>query len=148
MQKILNQEEIDALFQRARGAKTAARAGEQRHITLCDFRSAGQITKEQLRLLTGLHEAFARNLGHSLGAYLRIAMDMADLWSPISRYCTKAVTKASRAVLNVAVVDLSQPCYLPRTRDAMSLAAERLHPELSLHDVTHQISSPSRRFRS
>lgn len=77
MQKILNQEEIDALFKRARGAKAAAGVGEQRHITLCDFRSAGQITKEQLRLLTGLHEAFARNLGHSLGAYLRIAMDMA-----------------------------------------------------------------------
>src|ERR1700742_2700013 len=77
MQKILNQEEIDALFKRARGGKAAAGTGETRHITLCDFRSAGQITKEQLRLLTGLHEAFARNLGHSLGAYLRIAMDMA-----------------------------------------------------------------------
>jgi flagellar motor switch protein FliM len=77
MQKILNQEEIDALFQRARGTKSAAGSGVSRHITLCDFRSAGQITKEQLRLLTGLHESFARNLGHSLGAYLRIAMEMA-----------------------------------------------------------------------
>jgi len=77
MQKILNQEEIDALFQRARGAKSSAGAGASRHITLCDFRSAGQITKEQLRLLTGLHEAFARNLGHSLGAYLRVALEMA-----------------------------------------------------------------------
>lgn len=77
MQKILNQEEIDALFQRARGTKAAGATGVSRHITLCDFRSAGQITKEQLRLLTGLHETFARNLGHSLGAYLRIAMDMA-----------------------------------------------------------------------
>src|SRR5579864_3440329 len=76
MQKILNQEEIDALFQRARGSKTAA-AGPTRHITLCDFRSAGQITKEQLRLINGLHEIFARNLGHSLGAYLRTAMEIA-----------------------------------------------------------------------
>lgn len=76
MQKILNQEEIDALFQRARGAKAAA-SGPTRHITLCDFRSAGQITKEQLRLINGLHEIFARNLGHSLGAYLRTAMEIA-----------------------------------------------------------------------
>lgn len=77
MQKILNQEEINALFQRARGAKPSAGAGASRHITLCDFRSAGQITKEQLRLLTGLHEIFARNIGHSLGAYLRVALEMA-----------------------------------------------------------------------
>lgn len=77
MQKILNQEEIDALFQRARGAKSTAGAGASRHITICDFRSAGQITKDQLRLLTGLHETFARNLGHSLGAYLRVALEMA-----------------------------------------------------------------------
>src|ERR1700739_4097169 len=75
MQKILNQEEIDALFQWARGAKASTRP--TRHITLCDFRSAGQITKEQLRLLTGLHEIFARNLGHSLGAYLRTGLEMA-----------------------------------------------------------------------
>jgi flagellar motor switch protein FliM len=77
MQKILNQEEIDALFQRARGTKSPAGSTASRHITLCDFRSAGQITKDQLRLLTGLHEIFARNLGHSLGAYLRVAMEMA-----------------------------------------------------------------------
>jgi flagellar motor switch protein FliM len=77
MQKILNQEEIDALFQRARGTKSGGKTGAGRYVTLCDFRSAGQITKEQLRLLTGLHETFARNLSHSLGAYLRAALEMA-----------------------------------------------------------------------
>jgi flagellar motor switch protein FliM len=77
MQKILNQEEIDALFRRALGTKSTKKAGDARHVTLCDFRSAGQITKEQLRLLTGLHETFARNLGHSLGAYLRVELEMA-----------------------------------------------------------------------
>jgi len=77
MQKILNQEEIDALFRRARGAKAAVTAAAAQSITPCDFRSAGQITKEQLRLLTGLHETFARNLSHSLGAYLRIGLEMA-----------------------------------------------------------------------
>jgi flagellar motor switch protein FliM len=77
MQKILNQEEIDALFKRARGGKAAVAAGGPRVITPCDFRSAGQITKEQLRLLTGLHETLARNLSHALGAYLRIGLEMA-----------------------------------------------------------------------
>src|SRR6266852_425309 len=77
MQKILNQEEIDALFKRARGGKTAATGAGSQVVTPCDFRSAGQITKEQLRLLTGLHETFARNLSHSLGAYLRVGLEMA-----------------------------------------------------------------------
>ncbi len=77
MQKILKQEEIDALFKRARGGKAAATAAAPHVVTPCDFRSAGQITKEQLRLLTGLHETFARNLSHSLGAYLRIGLEMA-----------------------------------------------------------------------
>jgi flagellar motor switch protein FliM len=77
MQKVLNQEEIDALFQRARGGKASSGKKQARHVVPCDFRSAGQITKDQLRLLTGLHETFARNLTHSLGAYLRIALEMA-----------------------------------------------------------------------
>ncbi len=77
MQKILNQEEIDALFKRARGGKPGGAAGAAQVITPCDYRSAGQITKEQLRLLTGLHETFARNLSHSLGAYLRVGLEMA-----------------------------------------------------------------------
>ncbi|HZU30294.1 MAG TPA: FliM/FliN family flagellar motor switch protein [Candidatus Angelobacter sp.] len=77
MQKILNQEEIDALFRRALGTKSAKQGGDTRHVTPCDFRSAGQITKDQLRLLTGLHETFARNLGHSLSAYFRIELEMA-----------------------------------------------------------------------
>ena len=77
MQKILNQEEIDALFKRARGGKPTGEGAGARVITPCDFRSAGQITKEQLRLLTALHETFARNLSHALGAYLRIGLEMA-----------------------------------------------------------------------
>jgi flagellar motor switch protein FliM len=77
MQKVLNQEEIDALFQRARGGKASSSKKAARHVVTCDFRSAGQITKDQLRLLTGLHDTFARNITHSLGAYLRIALEMA-----------------------------------------------------------------------
>lgn len=76
MQKVLNQEEIDALFQRARGQKAGVAATTQQLVTACEF-TAGQITKEQLRLVTGLHEAFARNLTHGLGAYLRVGLEIA-----------------------------------------------------------------------
>ena len=36
------------------------------------MRLAGQIGREQLQAITQLHETFARNLTHSLGAYLRV----------------------------------------------------------------------------
>lgn len=37
-----------------------------------DVRQAGRIGREQLQTITALHESFARNLTHSLGAYLRV----------------------------------------------------------------------------
>ena len=42
------------------------------HVELWDVRRAGQIGREQLQAITSLHEGFARNLTHSLGAYLRV----------------------------------------------------------------------------
>ena len=73
MQKVLNQEEIDAMVRAARGGGQAeAAASDQPHVELWDVRRAGQIGREQLQTITLLHEAFARNLTHSLGAYLRV----------------------------------------------------------------------------
>jgi flagellar motor switch protein FliM len=78
MDKILNQEQIDALFRAARsGASAAARSTQkQRQVVPCNFRREGQINKDQVRSIGSLHEAFARNLGHSLGAYLRVVFDV------------------------------------------------------------------------
>ena len=42
------------------------------HVEPWDVRRAGQIGREQLQTITALHESFARNLTHSLGAYLRV----------------------------------------------------------------------------
>jgi flagellar motor switch protein FliM len=74
MEKILNQEEIDALFRKAQG-KAAAPANEPaapaRQITVRDIRQASQLGKEHVRAVSMLHDSFARNLTHNLGAYLR-----------------------------------------------------------------------------
>jgi flagellar motor switch protein FliM len=72
MEKVLNQEEIDAMVRaaRARGAQTSQ--ADELRVEVWDARRAGQIGKEQLQAITLLHEAFARNLTHSLGAYLRV----------------------------------------------------------------------------
>lgn len=75
MERSLSQDEIDALFRRARGL-AAGTARRQRELARCDFRQAGQITREQARAVGSLHEGFARNLGHTLGAYLRSQLDV------------------------------------------------------------------------
>ncbi len=71
MEKVLNQEEIDAMVRAARsGGGSELPTGPQ--VEPWDVRRAGQIGREQLQAITLLHEGFARNLTHALGAYLRI----------------------------------------------------------------------------
>jgi len=76
MEKVLNQEEIDAMVRMARGgAQVPSQAAPQVHVEPWDVRRAGQIGREQLQAITLLHEGFARNLTHSLGAYLRVVFE-------------------------------------------------------------------------
>jgi flagellar motor switch protein FliM len=78
LDKLLNQEEIDAIFRAVRSGESGARtenADRGRKIEEWNFRQAGQINKEQVRSIGSLHEGFARNLTHSLGAYLRVPFE-------------------------------------------------------------------------
>lgn len=73
MEKVLNQEEIDAMVRLARGGSQAQSAAPAAaHVERWDVRRAGQIGREQLQAIMLLHEGFARNLTHSLGAFLRV----------------------------------------------------------------------------
>ena len=72
MQRVLNQEEIDAIVQAARGQTSVAVAKEQRSLQSCDFRQAGQLSRELVQAVNGLFEGFARNLSQSLGMYLPV----------------------------------------------------------------------------
>jgi flagellar motor switch protein FliM len=78
MEKILTQEEIDALFRAAQGqvAEKPKAPTVERTLAACNFRQSARISKEQLRSVSQLHELFARNLSHSLGAYLRLAFEV------------------------------------------------------------------------
>ncbi len=72
MEKLLQQEEIDALFETAlSGAQRAAAAPEQPAALPYSFTSAGQISSEQLHAISILNDLFARNLTHNLAASLR-----------------------------------------------------------------------------
>ncbi len=75
MEKVLNQEEIDAMFRAAQGRQGTATAEQEPKILQCNFRQAGQINSEQVRSISALHEGFARNLTHWLAAYLRTAFE-------------------------------------------------------------------------
>jgi len=72
LEKVLNQEEIDRLFKAAQGSAPAAAPIKRRTTQECDFRQAGQLSKDQVQQVTLLHETFAPNLANSLGAYLRV----------------------------------------------------------------------------
>jgi len=70
MEKILKQDEIDALFQSARARKTSS-AENRTRVQPYSFARAGQISNEQMRAISLLNDIFARNLTHNLGAWLR-----------------------------------------------------------------------------
>jgi flagellar motor switch protein FliM len=107
MQKVLNQEEIDAIVRAARsGGLSDAAPPSQVHVEPWDIRRAGQIGREQLQAITQLHEGFARNLTHSLGAYLRVVF----------------------AVALVSAEHLTYREYLQRIPETTYLASCRLDP--------------------
>ncbi len=75
MEKVLNQEEIDAMFRAALGRSNVSPASVSSYHP-CDFKQAGQIKKDQVRAISNLHEGFARNLTNALGAYLRVVFEV------------------------------------------------------------------------
>jgi flagellar motor switch protein FliM len=77
MEKILTQEEIDALFRATQKGQVSPgpKKASQRNVTKFNLREISQINKDQVRALSTLHESFARNLTNSLGAYLRVGID-------------------------------------------------------------------------
>lgn len=72
MEKILRQEEIDALFEAAQSSAAEKSSSEVRlRVLPYSYTSAGQISTEQLRAISMLNDMFARNLTHNLSASLR-----------------------------------------------------------------------------
>lgn len=70
MDRILKQDEIDALFAAAQVAGAGPAQSVDR-VSPYNFSSAGQISNDQLRAISMLNDLFARNLSHNLAASLR-----------------------------------------------------------------------------
>ena len=77
MEKLLDQEQINAMFRAMRGqaGTRPAVTAPQAVVTECDLRHPTHLTKEQVRAVTSLHETVGRNLTHSMGAYLRVGFE-------------------------------------------------------------------------
>jgi flagellar motor switch protein FliM len=78
MEKQLAQESIDALFAAAQ-ASTAASVDAIRNNTLPElynFSHAGQISNDELRAISLVNDQFARNLMHTMGAWLRTRLEV------------------------------------------------------------------------
>jgi len=77
MEKILNQEEIDALIRAAqnRPLREVEDERKRRTVTPCSFGQSGRINQQQVGSLSLLHDTFARNLSERLGAYLRVLFE-------------------------------------------------------------------------
>ena len=75
MRKALDQNEIDALFNRAQASRNVA-GGPTRNVIPYDLRTTNQLTADQTLAVTKLHESLARRLSSSLGAHLRVAFEM------------------------------------------------------------------------
>jgi flagellar motor switch protein FliM len=73
MEKILSQNEIDALLRSARSGpqKRTERQTSSERATAFVFGQSGGITSQQLSAINLLHETFARNLTQRLSAHLR-----------------------------------------------------------------------------
>lgn len=72
MEKALGQDDIDSLFAAARAASPKSEGAETKgRAELYNFSRAGQISDEQMKAISSVNDFFARNLMHTVGAWLR-----------------------------------------------------------------------------
>ncbi|MFQ5463276.1 MAG: flagellar motor switch protein FliM [Phycisphaerae bacterium] len=83
MADVLDQNEVDALLAAMdEGGVTAAEEIDTRgtnvemEVHSYDFKRPERVSKEQIRAIEGIHEAFARNLGASLSGFLRTIVEV------------------------------------------------------------------------
>jgi flagellar motor switch protein FliM len=128
MEKILNQDEIDALFHavKEQPGQRKPPEGQSKHVTACNFRRAGLISRDQLRAVNQLHDTFVRNLTRSLSAYLREAFE-------VNLASTEQITY-SELLQRVPEINYVASAHLP-SLDAMAVIVLDLQIAFPMIDV-------------
>lgn len=84
MADVLDQSEVDALLSAVEtgGVETAAEevgtraSRHQKEVRSYDFKRPERVSKEQMRAIEGIHDAFSRNFGASLSGFLRTIVEV------------------------------------------------------------------------
>ncbi len=84
MADVLDQSEVDALLaaveiggvDTAEQVSTRAATRTNKDVHTYDFKRPERVSKEQMRALEGIHDAFARNFGASLSGFLRTIVEI------------------------------------------------------------------------
>ncbi len=109
MNKILSQEEIDALLQNVSKGKSIDIATKiERKVALYDFKHPDRISKEQTRSLRGIHDSFARLFATYLSTTLRTLVDVNMLsidQVTYSEYTMSLTVPSSLFILNLKNID-------------------------------------------
>jgi flagellar motor switch protein FliM len=139
MEKMLRQDEIDALFESARsGSASSKTAAGQNVAAPYSFTSSGQVSTEQLHAISILNDLFARNLTHNLAASLR------------SRFQVNMVS-AEQIPFNEFLLRIPEINYVASVRLEPLGALSVLQLEMSLAERARKGrcgSSPTSRSRS
>lgn len=84
MADVLDQSEVDALLAAVESGGVATAAAEaiprgdavKKEVRAYDFKRPERVSKEQMRAIEGIHDAFARNLGAGLSGFLRTIVEI------------------------------------------------------------------------
>ena len=121
MRMALSQQEIEALFSAAQSGGKAENLA-RRKVSKCDLVKSKTLLTEQVQAVNTLHESFARRLSDSLGAYLRVGLDVNLVsaeqlrWAEFLGRIPESTYLASLRVLQIdarALIQLDLPLIFP-----------------------------------
>jgi flagellar motor switch protein FliM len=76
MESSASPDKVNAMVHPASLGQGDLQGKEMRSVKACTFRQSGQLSGEEVAAVSALHEGFARSLTQSLGAYLRVGLEI------------------------------------------------------------------------
>jgi len=145
MAKILSQEEIDNLLSNVIEGKDEDASSDlepQKKVTTYDFKRPNLISKEQLRLLNNIHEAFVRSIAVFLSAQLRMIVEMELIGIDQIMYSEFVMSISSPGAIYVGEIDEPySKVILEMSPQLVALTVERLFGgEGTYTPATHTVS--------
>ncbi len=145
MAKILSQEEIDNLLTNVIEGKDEDESAElepKKKVTTYDFKRPNLISKEQLRLLSNIHEAFVRSIAVFLSAQLRMIVEMELIGIDQIMYSEFVMSISSPGAIYVGEIDEPySKLILEMSPQLVALTVERLFGgEGTYTPATHTVS--------